>query len=121
MKHARLIAVTLAFALAMMGGAFSATAAEPIKGVEIEGKCTVKSETKDGKTSKTCSVTVTSAKGSDGKPIADLAGKTLTCTGAKAADCEKHSGKTIVAKGTVSADKKNFEIESCSVKDDKKS
>ena len=118
----RILATTLALAVCMLGIGTHAYAADPVpapmpmKGVEITGKAICKSETKDGKTTKVCSITVFSAKGADGKPIADLNGKTLKVTGAKSAEIEKLADKDIVAHGTVSVDKSSYELDSAMVK-----
>ncbi|MCX5758257.1 MAG: hypothetical protein NTU83_07070 [Candidatus Hydrogenedentes bacterium] len=79
-----IMAVTLAFA----GVAFAADGP-----VTATGKIEVKD--------KVSSLKVAEAKGADGKAVADLAGKDLKCTGAKAADCAKLAGKEVEAKGTV--------------------
>lgn len=114
----RILASTLALAVCMMGFSTLAFAADPapMKGVEVTGKAVCKSETKDGKTTKLCSVTVATAKGADGKPIADLSGKSLKVTGAKSGEIEKYADKDVIVKGTVSADKSSIEAESVTLK-----
>lgn len=107
----RLIATTMALAVCMMGFGTMAYAADATKGVTVTGKAVCKSETKDGKTTKECSITVGTATGADQKPIADLAGKSLKVTGPKTAEIEKHADKEVIAKGTVSADKTSIEAE----------
>lgn len=116
----RILATTLALAVCMMGLSTLAFAADPMKGVEVTGKVACKSETKDGKATKTCTIAVVSAKGADGKPIADLAGKSLKVSGAKSADVEKLADKEIIAKGTVSADKTSIEVDSAMPKPEHK-
>lgn len=63
----------------------------------VDGKVAVKTENNV----KTVSITVTAAKDGEGKAVADLAGKTLTVSGAKVADVEKLADKTVTATGMV--------------------
>ena len=108
----RFVATALALAVCFMGISVMAHAADAPKASTVTGKAVCKSETKDGKTTKECSITVATATGPDGKAVADLAGKSLKATGAKAGDIEKLNDKEVVAKGVISADKTSIEIES---------
>jgi len=88
MKKVMVLAVIGVFALSMIGAAYAAD----VKAT-VAGKISV--------ADKVASVKVSEAKGDDGKAIADLAGKSLTISGAKAADAVKLAGKDAVIKGTV--------------------
>jgi uncharacterized cupredoxin-like copper-binding protein len=59
------------------------------------------------------SIKVESAKGADGKAIADLAGKSLTVVGAKVADVSKMSGKKVEATGTLKENNTQIDVTSC--------
>lgn len=112
----RILASTLAVAVCVMGLSTLAFAADAMKGVEVTGKAVCKSETRDGKAMKDCSIAVSSAKAADGKPIANLNGKTVKVTGAKSGEIEKLADKEIVAHGTLSADHTSLELTHASAK-----
>jgi len=101
--------VTVLVAIAVVGCAFTAFAADTKACADVKatvtGKVEVKTEKVDGKDAKVAYINVTEAKGEDGKAIADLKGKSLKAIGAKAAEVEKHAGKEVEAKGTVKAGK----------------
>ncbi len=119
MKTKVLIVAVLALALCAVGFAPAVHAAEKAGGAKaaakapagVKAEVTGKTETKTEKVKdkagkekevKVATITVTEAKGADGKAIADLAGKTLTAKGGKGlAELEALSGKEVVAKGTV--------------------
>jgi hypothetical protein len=98
MKKALLLGTILVFAVALVAPAYAADLA-----VSATGKVEVKD--------KVASIKITEAKGTDGKPVAELAGKVLKVIGAKAADVEKLAGKEVEVKGVV----KGAEIDVASV------
>ena len=117
MKTKVLIVAALALALCVVGFSPAVQAAEkkaPGPGIkaEVTGKAECKTEKIKDKEVKICSIAVASAKGEDGKPIAELAGKTLRAVGPKAGELEAQNGKDVVVKGVVSADYKRIVVES---------
>ncbi len=59
------------------------------------------------------SIAVTAAKDASGKALADLAGKTLTVIGEKAADVAKLNGKTVEATGALKENNTKIEVTNC--------
>jgi hypothetical protein len=88
MKKVLTLGLILMFVVALVAPAYAADLV-----VTAKGKVEVKE--------KVVSINIVSAKGPDGKAVADLAGKTLKVTGAKVADVEKLAGKEVEVKGTV--------------------
>ncbi|MBX7258745.1 MAG: hypothetical protein K1Y02_20455 [Candidatus Hydrogenedentes bacterium] len=114
MNTRTILVATLALAVCMLGISPLAHAQAAPGQVEVHGKALCKTEKKDGKDVKSCTVMVAIAKGSDGKAINDLHGKSLTVEGSKTAEIEKLSGKEVILKGTLSADKHAITAESVS-------
>lgn len=108
------LVATLALAVCMLGISPLAHAQAAPGKVEVTGKAECKVEKKDGKDVKVCTIAVTVAKGSDGKAIADV--KSVSVAGTKPANCEKMNGKEVIAKGTLSADKKVLTADSIAEK-----
>jgi len=114
MKTRMILVATLALAVCMLGISPLAHAQAAPGKVEVTGKAECKMEKKDGKDVKICTIAVTEAKGADGKALTDV--KSVTVTGSKLADCEKMNGKEVIAKGSLSADKKVLTADSVAEK-----
>lgn len=110
----RMLGIALAFCVAGAGLFAQAETPAKIANAEVTGKAIVKSETKDGKLTKTYQVSVSEAKDGSGKMLSDLKGKVLTATGSKASDLEKFKDKDVIVKGTISGS--NIEVASVAEK-----
>jgi len=99
----RTACATMALTFALLfaaSGAFAADIAKETKAT-VMGKIEVKTEKMANKEVKVAYITVSEAKGMDGKAMSNLVGKTLKVVGAKAMDAEKLAGKEATLTGTI--------------------
>ena len=93
--------VAVVFALLLVANAaFAADIAKETKAT-VMGKIEVKTEKLANKEVKVAYITVSEAKGMDGKAMPALNRKTLKVMGAKAMDAEKLAGKEVTLTGTI--------------------
>lgn len=100
MKTACATMVVTLTLLLVASAAFAADIAKETKAT-VMGKIEVKTEKMANKEVKVAYITVSEAKGMDGKAMPSLNGKTLKLTGAKAMPAEKLAGKEATVTGTI--------------------
>lgn len=128
MKKLLILALVAALCLFMSSGAFAQdqAAKDPVKAkpavkqakkavtkvqAEVTGKIECKMvKNRKGEEKEACLVTVSCAKGVDGKALDNLKGKTLRIIGKKAAEAKKLAGKETVLTGAI-ADNKRLILE----------
>jgi hypothetical protein len=106
-KHLLVVALGAVVGMALCAIAYAAETvpparkAVPVVKADVEGKVTVKTVKVAGKEQKEVSIVVSEAKGTDGKPLPELTGKSLRVLGTKVADVEKLADKQVIATGTL--------------------